>query len=161
MASILTTMESAIKALIEGMTVGDGYNYNWGTVNEDDLALCTFPCAQVIIDEEENLDEPNGAAAGSYQNQVFLQIVCYNRMKAVNDNPNFAVNADHNKMLDDLKKLFGTYPHANTTVINDFMYLGMEREIHSAGDIFVPGRLITRWRARYVQVRTDPETVGC
>ena len=154
---ILTDIEEAMKLAILGMTTGDGYNYNWHTVNEDDLALCTFPCAEIGITEERNVDDPEGAWFQSYNNEVEFEIVVHGKLDSEEKNPNYAMRKVLNKALDDLKQLFGINYHITNTC-DRIMYAGMTREIKMSGDVHVPGLMSTTWNVRYTQDRLSPET---
>jgi len=160
MASILTTIEAAMKTLIDGMTVVGGYNFDWGDSNQPDEALVdandVFPMALILIENETNTDLTGGVWASAYQNEVTFKIIVKDKLDAVQSVPNFAINDIHNKCLDDLKKLFGVnYNIGNTCGV--IMYVGSERIIDEEnGDVFRPGHLETEWLVRYAQDRTDP-----
>jgi len=159
-APILTQIEAAMKALIESTTVAGGYNYEWGTVNQPDLARCTYPTAEIILSSEVNLDEVEGAHANAYMNEAeFLIRVTGENAAEDADSPVYAINAIHNLALDDLKKLFGTNYSLSDTA-DMIMYQGMQRVTSTAGDIFVPGHIETTWMVRYSQDRQTPTTRG-
>lgn len=159
MASILTSIESAMKSAIDGMTVAGGYNYAWNNVHQPDLALATFPNCIIMIEAERCVDESDGAACQLYTQECDFLIVVRGQLSTVTDIPNYSVNAEHNKALDDLKKLFGTNYHI-TNNCDKIMYKGMEREIKKNGDIYVPGEMVTRWTVYYRQDRQSPEITG-
>lgn len=166
---ILTKIEDEMYNLIAGMTTGD-YHYNWGTVNELDMAKMQFPSALIYVEEEESLDDPNGAWSQAYFNEVNFRIEVMARLDREYENPVFEINRELNKCLDDLKKLFGGDPinadaiarggkgwNLNGTA-DTMMYSGSRREeMKAAGDIFVPTKLITNWIVRYEQDRTNPD----
>lgn len=154
---ILTDIEAAMKSLIQNMAVSGDYNYNWGTVNEDDMALCVFPCAEIILTEDTSLDDPEGAWYQAYNNEATFNIVIRGKLDSVEKNPNYSINTVHNKALDDLKKLFGTVYHLSDTC-DRIMYVSMNREIKKNGDVFMPGEMTTVWNVRYTQDRLSPET---
>lgn len=157
---ILTLAEAAMKSLVEGMTTDGGYNYNWGTVNEYDMALCTFPSATIELEPEElNIDEPNGAWAGAYYNEDTFRIIVRGKLSDEHTDPNFQADDLLNKALDDLKQVFGIDYHLSGTV-NVIMYRGCTRIIERSGDRFIPKRLETRWIVRYLQDRQNPTQRG-
>lgn len=161
MAPILDTFESIAQSLIEGMTTGGGYNFNWGTVNNPDLAQVIFPTAWIFIEAERNIDVIDGAGAQSYRNEVDVRIEVMGEIATETAIPNWSINSIHNKALDDLKKLFGITANIHVgNSIDVMMYQGMTREdpLPTSGDRFHPGKMITTWLARYYQSRTDPET---
>lgn len=152
---ILTQAEENMAILVEGMTIADGYNYDWGTVNQPDLAKCTFPCAVIEMDPEEtNLDEPTGVHAGAYLNEVAIKIRAVGKLDTEHTNPVFENNKTLNKALDDLKKVFGTNYSLNGTV-DTIMYRRSLRITKQAGDIFIPSELESHWIVRYTQDRQN------
>jgi len=157
MAIILTTIESEMKTLIEGMTT-TSYNYNWGTVNNPDMARQTFPSAEIMMTMETNVDDPGGGWAQAYSNEAEFQIKVIPELSAEAEVPVYAINIEYNKALDDLKKLFGINYNLNGNCCS-IMYRSAERINSTAGDNFRPGYLDTRWLVRYSQDRLDPETV--
>lgn len=160
MAPILTNIEAGMVTLIEGMTTAGGYNYDWSTVNNSDMALQSYPAAEIFIDPEETcLDDFNGSHANAYYNEVEFKIITRTNLSAVDSTPTFKINEEFNKMLDDLKKLFGTNQTVGSTACI-IMYRGSRRINKTNGDIFVPGDLETDWVVRYGQDRTSPETVA-
>jgi len=112
-----------------------------------------------MVEAERCVDESDGAAAQLYTNEVDFLIIVRSQLASVVDIPNYSVNADHNKALDDLKKLFGTNYHITNTC-DRIMYKSSEREIKKNGDIFVPGDMLTRWVVYYRQDRQSPEITG-
>lgn len=156
---ILTQIEDKIYDYIRGMKTGP-YHFSWGTVNERDLAKAAFPSALVYVDEEESLDEPDGAWGSAYFNEVSFRIEVIARTEVEYENPVFDINRDLNKALDDLKKVFGTNWSLDLTG-DIIMYRGSSREEIRNGDIFIPKKLITRWTVRYETSRTDPTEVSC
>jgi len=159
MACILSNIEAAMKTAIDGMTVAGGYNYAWNNVHQPDLAFATYPNSVIMVEAERCVDESDGAAAQLYTNEVDFLIIVRSQLSGVVDIPNYSVNADHNKALDDLKKLFGTNYHITNTC-DRIMYKSSEREIKKNGDIFVPGDMLTRWVVYYRQDRQSPEITG-
>ena len=156
--SILTKAEDNINILISGITVAGGYNYNWGTVNQNDLAKCTFPAAMAELDPEEtNLDTPDGIHAGAYLNEAGFKIRIVGQIPQETTNPVYEINKVLNKALDDLKQVFGTEPGASLNDNVDLMqYQRSVRIGKMAGDIFIPKELETFWMVKYHQDRTNP-----
>lgn len=153
---ILTTIEAAAKTLIEGMTTAGGYFYNWGDSNEPDHAKKdAYPNAEISITDESNQDEADAAHSLAYANRATLEISVYSKLTTLDDNPDFKINENHNKALDDLKRLFGTEENVSGTC-NLILYSGSTREQINTGSVIVTGRLITRWTVFYSQSRTTP-----
>lgn len=157
MAVILTTIESEIKTLIEGMT-DSTYNYTWGTVNDPDMAKQTLPSAEIMLVFETNVDDAGGTWAQAYSNEAEFQIKVITETSEENEIPVYAINPEYNKALDDLKRLFGNNYNLNGNCCS-IMYRSAERVNSTAGDIYRPGYLDTRWFVRYQQDRLDPEQV--
>jgi len=159
MAPIITNIETAMKTAIDAMTVVGGYNYNWNSPHQPDLALASFPCCVILIESERCVDDQNGSDERVYTNEIDFLLIVTGQLSSTTDIPNYSINAEHNKSLDDLKKVFGTNYHITNTC-DKIMYLGMEREIKKNGDIYVPGEMATRWKVYYRQDRLTPETTG-
>lgn len=159
MAPILTSIEAAMKSAIGAMSATDGYNYNWIDVHQPDIALATFPNSVIMIEAERCVDESDGASGQLYTNEVDFLIIVRGKITTTTSIPNYSVNAEHNKAIDDLKKLFGTNYHITNTC-DRIMYKSSEREIKKNGDVFIPGELLTRWTVYYRQDRLSPEVTG-
>jgi len=156
---ILTKIEIKMYDLIGAMRQGV-YNFNWGSVNELDMAKMEYPSALIYLENENNTDEPDGAWGGAYLNEATFRIEVRAQLDKEYSNPVFEINAEFNKALDDLKKLFGnnwSLDGATGTI----MYRGSERIEEKSGDILIPARLVTRWRCQYAALRTDPDQESC
>jgi len=155
----LTQIEQKMYDLIGSMNLGP-YHFDWGTVNQQDMAKMVFPAALIYLENETSLDEPDGAWGGAYFNEVTYRIEVRAKLDVEYENPVFEINGQFNKALDDLKKLFG----ANWSLdgaTDTIMYRGSERLEERSGDIFVPGKLITRWLCRYETSRALPDQMSC
>lgn len=149
--SILTRQEAAIEALIKTMTIYNGYNYDWETVNNRNYALGTWPRAEIYITEEENLDDVSGIGSMDYTNRVNYEIHISGKITTSSNNPLFDINSIHNYAIDDLKMLFGDPDNRNVSnTCDSFLYRGFKREIKSV-DQFTPNKIITKWTATYSQ----------
>jgi len=156
---ILTHAETNIKSLILGMTVAGDYNFDWSTVNDEDLARWEgFPGAVITLEPDEtNLDDITGVHAGAYLNEVSFKIRVVGKLNYEEHNPVFAINDILNKCLDDLKKVFGSQPGNSLNGYVDVMqYRRSIRIRKKTGDIFIPTELETFWMVRYMQDRIDP-----
>lgn len=158
---ILTLMENNIATVTSGIRIVDGFHFDWKTVNQEDLAKCTFPCSTIYLDpEEENLDDPDGASATAYTNSAKFRIHVVGKFEVEQNNPIFAANALLTKALDDLKKVFGINHHLNDTA--DFMMYKRSVRINKLnGDIMIPKEMDTFWETRYSQSRLLPDTRAC
>ena len=109
-------------SLIKGMTVANGFNFDWATVNEIDKAIGDFPRA--VIDSpiesnkgaELNMDQLNGQHSDAYTNEAIFTIQISGQLPTVADqNAYFAIRDTLRRSLDDLKQLFGKNNTANDT----------------------------------------------
>jgi len=158
-APIVTRIEDGMYDMIAGMTKG-AYNFDWGTVNQPDMAKQEFPSAEIMLVEETNLDEEDGAWANAYMNEAMFNIVVRARLSQEVNIPIYEINKELNLALDDLKKLFGTTYSTGVSIGDQIMYRGMERIIEPQGDLFIPKRMVTHWRVTYTQDRESPTTSG-
>ena len=152
---ILTAIEEGMATLISGMTKGGGYYYDWGSVNELDKAVMTYPAAQIEVVNEENLDDETGAWSQTYLQAAYYSIRVWTRLVEEMPAPYWEIDKELNMALDDLKKLFGVNYHVSDKC-DLIMYKGMTREVIRTGDIFVPKSMLTQWRITYSQDRSDP-----
>ena len=153
---ILSRIEAAMVTLIEAMTQAGGYYYDWGDCNERDMAQKdAYPNAEIYVLDEDNDDDIDGDHANAYENRAMFEIHVHGKLSSVNDNPEFSINDLHNKALDDLKKLFGTNYTVSDTC-NTILYRNSRREGGGAGDVHVPGKLISTWEVSYAQDRQSP-----
>jgi len=152
---ILTSIESAMATTLSGLTTGGGYHYTWGTANQDDKVLQDADVvAEIRLSNEDNMDEPDGVDANSYLNSAYFEITVQTTMDDLKAKPIWAINAYHNKAIDDLKRAFGINYHLSDTC-NSIMYRSHDREILQNGDLFTPGKITSLWRVDYAQDRED------
>lgn len=157
---IITLIEQGMANAIADMEEGP-YNFNWTAqgVNQPDMAKASFPTAEIMLQSEDNLDEPDGPWADGYLQEATYVIRVRARLSEETDVPTWEINAELNKALDDLKKLFGTN-YSVSGYCDLIMYTGMERIDEPGGDIFMPKAMLTRWRVRYSQDRRTPTQVA-
>jgi hypothetical protein len=150
--------------LIDTMTIANGYYYDWAACNQPDMALEEYPNAIIELEPNEVcLDEPLGADALSYLQEVYFKITARLKIPTEESIPNWAVNNYFNQALDDLKRCFGL--RANLRSLTDsgafiILYKSSQRVIERSGDRFIPGRLETSWLVRYTQDRETPYLPG-
>ena len=157
---ILTLIEEEIQTIIEGLDTVDGYNYSWNTVNIRDEAHNTFPSALVELVEEINIDPNNGSHSRAYLNRAEFRITAKGQISAEPDfsngeTPWNQIRFVHNKLLDDLKKAFGTNYSLNDSA-HSILYNRSERNRQASGDIFRDANLVTFWTVQYMQDRQTP-----
>ena len=162
---IVDRAETDLASLVPGMLTANGFNFNWGQeFNRRDLAkVKTFP---TILEmdwdpEETNLDDEEGAHAEAYSNLVVMKLRGVGKVTGRPTNPKDAIRQVLNKMLDDLKQLFGeNYQLNDDTGIYSIMYKNSIREDHGSGDIKKAYYLDTFWNVRYIQSRINPAEAG-
>jgi len=154
---ILTSAEAAMVTLIEGMTEAAGYHNDWGTADQQDRANMTYPAAFCeLLPDEANEDDPDGAHASAYLNRAEFRVRVWVE-QSLAENPVTAVNAEYNKCLDDLKKVFGTGAGSTLSgTVQHIQYLRSERINQESGDVETPGYMDTYWSVLYHQDRTYP-----
>lgn len=160
---ILTQIETSMTALIKAMSICTGYNYEWDTVNEIDLAVGSFPRAvidspiELQLGVENNVDILNGANSQAYTNEVIFTIDVLGILAALpaSENSYFAIRKELRKALDDLKMLFGRNPTVNNTC-DTIMYRDSKIAYIQRNDVLRPAGLKTSWLCIYSQDRLNP-----
>lgn len=149
-----------IKSNIAGMSVADGYNFGWGSVQEYDLNRMEFPAAVVrLSDREVNEDNPNGVHAQAYHNRVPVFIQVYLWKDEYGNYPEDEIKIEYFKALDDLKRVFGIdfFLGGSCTKI---MYKQFRFIKSDSGDGHIPITMLTNWDVYYIQDRLNPETIA-
>ena len=153
--NVNNALEREMASAIAGMTQGDGYNFDWGTVNDPDEARQEFPSAEIMLETETCLDEAGGVWSGAYE----LEAIYVIRVRAILSNeteiPIYQINSELNFALNDLKKLFGTN-YSVSGFCDTIMYMGCVRIPDRTNDIFRPSHMDVRFRVSYTQDRQDP-----
>lgn len=152
---ILTSIEHAMAEHIEDMSVGTGYYFDWGSVNEPDVAKQEFPSAEIVLESETCLDETGGVWSQAYEQEAVFVIRVRVALDNETERPLYEVNDELNKAVEDLKKLFGT-EYTVSDSCETIMYRGMTRVTDKSNDIFRPAYADTRWLVRYTQDRKEP-----
>jgi len=154
-----------MKELVQSMTIAGGFNFDWGTYNQKDLAKATFPCVKEAVTdpEEENVDDEEGVDAQVYQNERIFRLRVVNKISGgLADNPKDAIVDVNEKMLDDLKEIFGKNPNLkDDSGAHSIRFQGMQPVDHHSGDVEKPWHMDTFWKVRYFQDRLDPRQIGC
>jgi hypothetical protein len=154
---ILMAAVSGMETLIQSMRIYDGFNFDWGECNSEDLAHATFPHAIIDPVEEECLDETDGAWALAYRNKLIFKIKIRQEASTEDINPKYGIRELFFLALDDLKKLFGN----NCTLAGEvecMIYKGSNFDMTRIGnnDIFIPYEMLTNWQVEYSQSRINP-----
>lgn len=165
----LTMIKDSIEALILSMTKTGGYNYDWLSASQHDLAkIAGYPACMFEFDPlEMNERAANAQDSNSYANKVTIKIESYNEISydeivldneySIPDDPPCAFKLVMDKMLDDLKRLFGrNWWLSASTGIEVIDYVKSERTWSKSGDALKPGKLTSWWEITYCQDRNEP-----
>ena len=158
--TILDRIEIQMVALVMGIRKSDGYNFDWGMVNEQDESIGAFPRCVVdpsdsIADKESNQDTLAGVGSLDYTNEVIFTLLVKGELPSFETNPLFAVRSILRQAQDDLKRLFGIHLNLDGECDN-IMYSGSQIESLVRNDVQRPAQLRTFWKVVYSQDRTDP-----
>ena len=164
-----TLVKNAIETLVLSMTPATGYNYTWLSASQHDLAkVAGFPATVFEFDPlEANEDAINGPDSNMYANRVTARLDCYNEISSaelttdgeysVPDDPPCAFKLVMDKMLDDIKRLFGHNWYLSADCgIERIMYKKSTRVWSKAGDALKPGKLSVWLDITYCQDRLEP-----
>jgi hypothetical protein len=157
---ILDRIEKRIEALVGGMKIADGYNFDWGIVNEQDESIGDFPrCvidpSDMVADKESNMDTLAGIGSRDYTNEVMFTLLIKGELPAFDTNPLFAARSVLRKAHDDLKRLFGIHLNLDSECDN-ILYVGSQIESLVRNDVQRPAQLRTFWKVIYSQDRQTP-----
>jgi hypothetical protein len=153
---LVTAMAARMAVDIEAMSTANGYRSTWGTCNIKDAAKkTTHPNAEIYFAKEENLDERSSGVANAFTNELPCEIHVFCELSTIGDNPEFEMNAEYNKALEDLKRCF-TEDNSLNGLCHSVVYRGCDREKTPNGDTVIFGKLITRWGIVYAQDRATP-----
>ena len=146
----ITDIAAEIKTIIDALTVAGGYNYDWSTFNETDLALNnTFPLANIRY----NSDTATDGIAGYYgfSNAEFTITVEQTITPSATVKPEFTADAALDKGLADLQKAFrqNTLGYFPLTGQSFFSYKSSEKIANTRGSTYRPVKLVTKWNCFY------------
>jgi hypothetical protein len=164
--TILDKIEKRIEILVAGMRKADGYNFDWGMVNEQDESMpdssgnVTFPRCVIdptdnVADKENNQDSLAGIGSQDYTNEVIFTLLVKGELPNFETNPLFAARSMLRQALDDLKMLFGIHLNLDGNCDN-IMYTGSQIESLINNNVQRPAQLRTSWKVVYSQSRQAP-----
>ena len=144
----LTDIATEIARVIKSITTTAGYEVTFGSVNEADEALIKYPsCEITYTTEQPDTSEVNNLYGYAITE---FQIKVRSKLNTVETAPIWAIDAEYDKAIGALKKIFGGDNGALALEYNPvIMYAGFEKENYKNGDVFVPGAVITRWMVKY------------
>jgi hypothetical protein len=164
----LTMIKNSIEALVLTMTKLTGYNYDWQSSSNHDLAKISLPAVVFEFDPlEDNEDAVNGPDSNMYANRVTVKMECYNEISAaeittegetsIPDDPQCAFKLTMDKMLDDIKRLFGRNWYLTADCgIERIAYKRSTRAWSRSADVLKPGKLNVWLDITYCQDRLEP-----
>lgn len=145
---------------INDMAAADGYLQDWSDLTNirDEAQIDAYPAAvKVECKAEDNEDDNGGADYETYNNIMTVTIKTVDRLSSEPTNPIDAANVLTSRMLHDLKRLFGINYSINAGCDAEFIqYVGSEVEETVTKDVFQAVNLISTWKVRYRQRRTNP-----
>lgn len=160
-----TSVKTAILDSIEDITVANGYNYDWNTVNRTDIHQPYDIYVQMDTPEgEENLDTDDGGSVGTneYSNKRMVEFYLYLKDDTLDRDLDDVVESVEDKLelaLDDFKKKFNNN-NDDTLCASGLWYMqynSMEwvtaEDGESKADIFAPIKMRVIYEARYRQNR--------
>lgn len=152
----LTTIASDLATAIGQITTIAGYGVTWGSVNQPDQALQTYPSAVISYKSETNT-EASAIAPGSIyvQTEAQFEVLIRVALTSTASVPNYTVDAALDTALSALKRRFrkffdGSAPGTSIGVDSYMEYTGYERVVEKSGDVFQPGDVQTRWTVKYM-----------
>lgn len=152
----LTTIAADIATGIGQITTAAGYGVTWGSVNQPDQALVTYPSAMIIYGGEQPIQALGLApgATGVFRNVEF-KIIIRVALSSTAAVPIYSIDAQLDTALRALSKrmakfIDGSAPGTYLGVDAFIEFAGAEREISRSGDVYIPSDLITRWNVKYM-----------
>jgi hypothetical protein len=146
---IINDIVAEVEDLLQGITVANGFDYDFGTINDPTCSDPIYPSAEIIQGDEQALPAPMGIFRFS---QIELQIKIRAQLDHSVDHPTHEIDAEANKVLTDLKKVL-SYPTTGALVLTNstatIQYSRSARELSPAGNVYVPGVLNTFWTITY------------
>jgi len=151
--SHLERIELAIIQAINTMTVANGYNYDWESVNQEDLnKVSSFPHINIYLDDEEDFDE-DAYCKTQFRATDTWRFECFNKIEDEESDSMWTSYYYQESMIADIKKLTGDNKNLGLLVGN-FIYVSSEFEDYGQGeDIFIPLKLIVKVKTDYIENR--------
>jgi hypothetical protein len=122
---------------------------SFGTINESDMALMSYPSADITYVRGDIVGDDSLAQFGF--EDVEIRIKLRVELNEAESNPQHEIDAAMDTVLDSVKTVLlaneGGFKLSNRT--SYIAYRGFEKEMSKSGDVFVPGILITKWNLRY------------
>lgn len=161
MADMLSTIQSGLISALDNMTISGGYNSDYDSFQQDDLAkVTTWPLINVYMSPDERaLSDQSSPNMNAIRNEVGFTLECFDKMPTEGSNTDFDVDYVLNDMLHDVKRCIGRNPTLGG-LVEYIGYRGSTRTI-AAPDIMIPKRLIVTINIMYSQDSREPTVLGC
>jgi hypothetical protein len=146
----LTSIATQLSTILAGLTTANGYSFDFGSINEADPALQSFPSAIITYTDEVNaFGRGEGLSYYSYADAEFqIKVRC--ELSVTEGAPLHAIDAEYDTVVSAMKQAFaailGVLPLDFEAVVS---YRGFRKENDIGGDAFSPGSIITTWGVRY------------
>jgi hypothetical protein len=138
-----------VEDLLTGINVSNGFDYDFGTINDPTCSDPIYPTAEMTLGDEQALPPPMCYFRFS---QIELQIKIRAQLDRSVDHPAHEIDAEANKVLTDMKKVL-SYPITGALVLTNstatIQYNRSSRELSPVGNVYVPGVLNTFWIITY------------
>lgn len=145
---LLTDIAAEIAELIDDITIANGFTYDFGSINEPDMAHMRYPSADITYASEQVINDLVLAQYGFADAE--FQIKIRSKLLTTEGAPLHAIDAEHDKIMHDIKHVFGVNRGALSLTGNPVItYKSFEKENAKAGDVFIPSALIIKWNVRY------------
>lgn len=143
---------SQVATLISGITEANGFDYDWGSVNQSDMARMNYPSADIIWQGENLIGTDD--ASGHYclcLAEIDIQIRC--ELDTISNTPRHAIDEEYSDKLSDVKHvLLGQSTLPLTDQDGVIKYVSAQRMESESADALVPGYLLTKWTIQYQSI---------
>lgn len=147
MASIAEIIDE-ISSSLQSITVANGFEFDFGSVNSTSMAIESFPSADVSFSEEEAVGSGGLKQYGYSDLSVVIKIRC--GLDTFEESQYKAIDAEFSKVLkamkDKMQENNGALALSGHPVIE---YKSFKKEPAKSGDAFVPAYFLTYWNVRY------------
>jgi hypothetical protein len=161
----LTDLAAEIAGLLQGITVANGYSFNMGTVNQPDLALVSYPAADISYSD----DRPETSTMAAYGFDVCnfaIKITPFNPNSNAVSNPGagqptpvHAIDQFIDQVIAAIKYRVrfqqGNLPLSGNAYM---IYKGFKKTIEKAGDIFKPTSVVFNLEVHYQSTELEDFT---
>ena len=158
--SFLIRIQDQIETTIKAISQDNGYNLDWGSVNQRGDQFCTFPSAWFMFTSEEGLNEIDETYAGSYTNSLNVKLTVKTELEESFKDPKYENRTLLYLALEDIKKAFanGVIEDAKTLPP---VYIDSQIMDSPDRDVFRPSHLIINFKINYSQDRNSPSQSAC